>query len=157
MPNYYADGLSISWCCLCCRCAVVRCPLSCSCRTCPGAAPGGGRRARSWLGLGLSGPLPPSGAPSCGPIRASSATKSCLGRPRPRPGARSQEPGAQPTPRTNKSASLVGIYRDLFPIRRAAFSVPFSPLVSALVHIREGRKEKERRSGLLLFIYTGTN
>ena len=91
---------------------VCRCPLSCSCRTCPGAAPGGGRRARGWLGLGLPGPLPPSGAPSCGPICASSATKSCLGPgPGQEPGARSQEL-SPPRGRTSRHpwSAFIGIY-----------------------------------------------
>jgi hypothetical protein len=49
----HGDGLSISW----CAGPLLACvPLSRSCRTpCP-VAPGGGRRARGWLGLGPPGP-----------------------------------------------------------------------------------------------------
>jgi hypothetical protein len=137
MPNYNGDGLSISWRCLCCRCAVV--PLV---PHFPGGTRGGeapGAELLAWVGrprasgknvfiklafayeattqcsrtdrkprsahvtvlsaldsvLAATAPpapppppppprggaypgQPPAGAPSWGPIRASSATKSCL-------------------------------------------------------------------------------
>ena len=73
MPNYNGDGLSISWRCLCCRFSVV--PLV-------PHLPGGtrGREAGAELAwVRRPRASPPSGAPSWGPIRASSATKSGLG------------------------------------------------------------------------------
>ena len=72
MPNYNGDGLSISWRCLCCRFSVV--PLV-------PHLPGGtrGREAGAELAwVRRPRASPPSGAPSWGPIRASSATKSGL-------------------------------------------------------------------------------
>jgi hypothetical protein len=66
MPNYNGDGLSIPWCCLCLCSLLDGVPLSRLCRTSPGARP----RGEGGGGLGW--------APSWGPIRASSATKSRL-------------------------------------------------------------------------------